>query len=73
MGPRTFCFHFLKKNPLGCVYFVLFLMCVFIFLTLNGIPLSHRIAYRLSKLSVSESGVALAGTLGVKLLQLTGP
>lgn len=45
-------------------YFVLFLNVCFLFLTLNGIPLLHRIAYRLSKLRV-----ALAKTLSVKLLQ----
>lgn len=67
MGPRTFCFHFLKKkkNLLGFVFNV-----CFIFLTLNGIPLLHRIAYRLSKRGVSESGAARAKTLSVRLFTM---
>lgn len=71
MGPRTFCFSFFQV-PLSFVLFCFGFVCL-IFLTLNGIPLLHRIAYRLSKLRVSESDVTLAKTLSVKLLQLTPP
>lgn len=70
MGPRTFCFSFFQV-PLG--FFLFFVFVCFIFLTLNGIPLLHKIAYRLSKLRVSESDIALAKTISVKLLRLTEP